>query len=248
MLDRRHVGSNALGGWFAPLTGVASSIARRGCAEDRCRPRVRAVPRQSISSAGPARRARPPAGTGQRRRHGTLCPAPPRSRQAAGPRADRAAHRRGRAVLGAVDARRLAQRGVLRRRVGRDRSRCDLGHRVHHHRPRPNGSWRRDQPDRAEEDLASDGHLQGEPVAARGARRVGRRRPADPSRAVHASGCTVPQPHPAVCDGGADHLARVRQLHGWRCLHARHERLRRDGPRAGEGVPRGPSTGEDGHG
>ena len=48
-------------------------------------------------------------------------------------------------------------------------------------------------------------------------------------------------------DGHPDRRAGVRQLHRRRRLRARHVRLRRPGRQAGQGLPRRPAAGQDGH-
>ena len=77
--------------------------------------------------------------------------------------------------------------------------------------------------------------------------RVGRRGPADPGRPVRPGRPDLPRPHRAVRAGHPDGRAGVRQLDRGRRVRARHVRLRGAGGRAGQGVPRRPAAGEDGH-
>ena len=79
------------------------------------------------------------------------------------------------------------------------------------------------------------------------ARRVRRRGPPDPEGDLHPRRQGLPRPDPGLEAAPADDRAGLRQLHRRRGLRARHERLHRDGQAAGQGLPRWPAPGQDGH-
>ena len=64
---------------------------------------------------------------------------------------------------------------------------------------------------------------------------------------VRAGRPDLPRPDRALRAGHPDHRAGLRQLHRGRRLRAGHVRLRRPGRPAGQGVPRRPAAGQDGH-
>ena len=170
----------------------------------------------------------------------------PRPRQADAPRADRAARRRGVRVPRAVAAGRLGLR-LRRRCVGGDRHRRHRGRRVPDHRQRPVGEGRRQQPVDGPQDLPRVPDRRGERAADGRAGRVRRRRPADPEGDLHPGREAVPRHHPVVRGQAADDRAGLRQLDGRRGLRAGHVGLHGDGQGAGQGLPRWPAAGEDGH-
>ena len=176
----------------------------------------------------------------------TLRQPAPRPRQADAARAHRAADRPRQRVPGTVPARRLGL-GLHRRRERGHRHRRDRGRRVHDHRQRPLGEGRRLEPVDRQEDLPGLPDRRGEPATDRRARRVRRRRPADAEGDLHPGRQAVPRHHPIERREGPHDRAGLRQLDGRRRLRAGHERLHRDGQGTGEGVPRRPAPGEDGH-
>ncbi|MCO5571889.1 hypothetical protein L7F22_025637 [Adiantum nelumboides] len=200
-------------------------------------------PRAHGDGPGRARRAGPDRHRGGRR---ALPAAPPRPRAAARPGAHRAAPRPRRRVPRAVLARGLGH-PVHRGRLHRDRDRRRLRRRMHDHRPRPHRPRWRDEPVLAEEDAACAGDRAREPAPGDQPGGVRRGGPADPGRPVRPGRADLPRADRAVVDGDPDRRAGVRQLHRRRRLRARHVRLRRDGRPAGQGVPRRPAAGEDGH-
>ena len=98
-----------------------------------------------------------------------------------------------------------------------------------------------------EEDLPGLPDRRGERPADGLARRVRRRRPADAEGDLHPRRQALPRPHPRQRPQAADRRAGLRQLHRRRRLRARHERLHGDGQGAGQGLPRRPAAGQDGH-
>ena len=102
--------------------------------------------------AGQDRRPRGRGGEGRGRWRREVRRPPPRPREAAAPRADRAARRRGFRVPGAVAPGRLGLR-LPRRRVAGDGHRGGRGCRVPDHRQRPHCQGRRKQPVDGEEGL-----------------------------------------------------------------------------------------------
>ena len=165
--------------------------------------------------------------------------------QAAAPRADRAARRRGLGVPGAVAAGGLGL-GLPRRRVAGDGDRRGRGRRVPDHRERPDRQGRCEQPVDGEEGLPGRADRRGEQPSDDLAGRVRRGGPADAEGDLHPRRQAVPRPDAGQCPSAADDRAGVRQLDGRRRLRARHERLHGDGQAAGQGVPRRPAAGEDG--
>ena len=205
---------------------------------------TRPTARRMLGEAGGAGRR---AGQGGGRRRPEVRRAAPPARQAAGPRADRAAARPRLAVPGAVAARRP---GAASTRSARS---CVTGIGVVEgvecliiaNDPTVRGGA--SQPVDAEEGAAGPRDRAGEPAAADQPGRVRRRRPADPEGDLHPRRADVPRPDPAVRGRHPDDRAGLRQLHRRRRVRPGHERLRRDGRAAGEGVPRRPAAGEDGH-
>ena len=193
-----------------------------------------------------ARRAGRRERQGRRRWRRAVGRAPPRPRQAAAARADRAAARRGLGVPRAVAAGRVGLR-LHRGRQRGHRHRRDRGRRVHDHRQRPVGEGRRLEPVDGQEDLPGLADRRGEPAAHGLPRRVRGRRPADAEGDLHPGREALPRPHPLLGGAGADDRAGLRQLHRRRRLRAGHERLHRDGQGAGQGLPRRPAAGQDGH-
>ena len=196
--------------------------------------------------AGPAGRAGRRARQGPGRRRAEVHAAAPGPGKAAGARADRAAHRSRLPVPRALAA------GGLRNRLpgGRQRGhrhRHGLRHRVRADRQRPDGPRRVDQPVDVAQGAPGLGHRAAQPAAADQPGRVGRRRPAHAEGDLHPRGPDLPRPDPDVGGRDPDDRPGVRQLHGRRRLPARDERLRGDGGRPGQGIPRRAAAGQDGH-